>query len=664
MEPMIHPVSGVLGWLFLSSLQAGVLVALIITVQLLFGRALSPQWRAALWLLLLARLILPWGPESRASVFNMVPSFVEQSQPVPGPPVNGEPRALTDLPPAKPADIPARELRNAAPSVSAGEVAVGVWSLGFGMVLFSVFWADLQLMRRLRRVRPVTDERVTALLECCKEEMGVHAPLSVVVTDQVGMPSLLGFVHPRILLPKGLLDALGPEQLRFILLHELAHVQRLDIVVGWVAVVLQALHWFNPLVWFAFHRMRADRELACDAAVLSCVGKECAVAYGRTIIALLERASARPRLLPLAGMAETRPQLKRRIAMIAKFKKNRPFLSAVATLILLLLAAVTLTNAVQSPVEAQATAPATPRPGLPDYVPATSTLDSNGRIVDKIDWPFVDDPAVLGAWKSVDFVQEPDQFKPNQMQWRGDLYLKGLTFLPNGRTQQVLRWTKGLLLHDGDRTASVYTIKEFNGEPYMFLEWKTGDYVIRKSKPAYYVLKKDTSVPVPKAEGTAAMSDEQFRAYKKAMVEELVMNVNNINRDTIVAALGEPFQYIWGQSVFTKDTLPDCYIMQYPDRVDFWIRGGQVMEVRFYKPGYLFANGIQVGSTVEEMVKAVGQPNETVTMQKNAFKDGVLYKDIDGQKGHCYYHRSDWGARCFFTDYKVNALYITRSDFK
>jgi len=478
----------------------------------------------------------------------------------------------------------------------------------------------------------------------------------------------LGFVRPRILLPEGLLDSLRPDQLRFILLHELAHIKRLDIVVGWVATALQALHWFNPLVWYAFHRMRADRELACDAAVLSYTGKECSAEYGQTIIALLERSSVLPRLLPVAGLVETKAQLKRRITMIAQFKKNTPWLSAVATLILVGLAAVTLTNAVQSPAQAQeripaAQPPAAPRPDLPDYIPATSTVGIDGGILDKMDWPFVDDPAVIGAWKSVDFVKEQGQFKPNQMQWKGDLFLKGVTFLPNGRTQQVWRWTKGLLLHDGDRTASVYAIKEFNGEPYMFLEWKSGDYSVRKMKPQYYVLKKDSAAPLPKPEGMVAMSDEAFRAAKKTAVEQLVRNVDNANRESIVAALGEPFQYVWGESTFNKDALPDCYIMQYPDRVDFWIRNGRVVEVRFYKPGYVFANGIQVGSTLDEVVKAVGQPQETVLAQKNAFNDGVLYKDIDGRKGHCYYQRNDKDVRCFFTDYKVNALYVTRSDY-
>ena len=127
-------------------------------------------------------------------------------------------------------------------------------------------------------------------------------------------------------------------------------------------------------------------------------------------------------------------------------------------------------------------------------IPSTSTINKDGRIVDKIDYPFVNDPQVIGTWKSVDFVGEIDQFKPGEKQWKGrggDLYLKELIFLPDGKTfKPWWTWTKGLVFHSGDKTASKYIIKNIDGSTYMFFEWKSGDYVFRHRKPSYYVLKK------------------------------------------------------------------------------------------------------------------------------------------------------------------------------
>ena len=119
-------------------------------------------------------------------------------------------------------------------------------------------------------------------------------------------------------------------------------------------------------------------------------------------------------------------------------------------------------------------------------------VDARGHIVDKLDYPFVDDQAVVGMWKSVDFITEIKDFKPQTKLFKGELYLKELVFSAGGKTTKPWwSWTKGLLLHTGgDHSASKYMIKRINGSSYMFLQWKSGDYIIRHRKPAYYVLKK------------------------------------------------------------------------------------------------------------------------------------------------------------------------------
>ncbi len=109
---------------------------------------------------------------------------------------------------------------------------------------------------------------------------------------------------------------------------------------------------------------------------------------------------------------------------------------------------------------------------------------------DNIDLPFVNDPQVIGEWESVDFVPDISSFNPAERSWQGNLFLKGLTFLENGKTPQSWwTWTKGVLIHHGDKTASRYEIRVINGLPYLFLEWKSGDVTIAGMKPHYYVLK-------------------------------------------------------------------------------------------------------------------------------------------------------------------------------
>ncbi len=132
-----------------------------------------------------------------------------------------------------------------------------------------------------------------------------------------------------------------------------------------------------------------------------------------------------------------------------------------------------------------------PMYGKKAEIPSTSTINEDGRIVDKIDYPFVNDPEALGTWKSIDFVENIEDFNPNEKDWKDDLYLKEIVCLENGKTKGPWSWTKGLILHPGDKTASKYLIKDINGSKYMFFEWKSGDYTIRHIKPSYYILKKD-----------------------------------------------------------------------------------------------------------------------------------------------------------------------------
>ncbi len=128
--------------------------------------------------------------------------------------------------------------------------------------------------------------------------------------------------------------------------------------------------------------------------------------------------------------------------------------------------------------------------GQAGAVEIKSLVNAQGRTEDDINLPFVNDPAVLGSWKAVAFVDAPEAFVPGAA--AGDLYLKELVFLPDGKTPNGwLTWTKGAVMHHGDKTASRYELKKINDTEYLFFEWKSGDYTIRHQAPRYYVLKKE-----------------------------------------------------------------------------------------------------------------------------------------------------------------------------
>lgn len=100
-------------------------------------------------------------------------------------------------------------------------------------------------------------------------------------------------------------------------------------------------------------------------------------------------------------------------------------------------------------------------------------------------------PNLIGRWISIDFVETPDQFDPKTIAWGGDLFLKELTLLPDGKTDRPFwTWTNEYLIHSENYSVSKLLIKTISGEDYLFLEWISGDVTLRGQPPKYYVLKK------------------------------------------------------------------------------------------------------------------------------------------------------------------------------
>ncbi|HEY1130960.1 MAG TPA: M56 family metallopeptidase [Roseateles sp.] len=127
-------------------------------------------------------------------------------------------------------------------------------------------------------------------------------------------PALVGLLRPRLALPLDFEARFDAAERELVIAHELVHRQRLDNLWNLVACAITALHWWNPLAWWAARRMHADQELACDAAVLA--GRPGAAAtYARALLAAhgLDTLGA-----PLASRWGSNHPLIERIAMLKR----------------------------------------------------------------------------------------------------------------------------------------------------------------------------------------------------------------------------------------------------------------------------------------------------------------------------------------------------------
>jgi beta-lactamase regulating signal transducer with metallopeptidase domain len=226
-------------------------------------------------------------------------------------------------------------------------VVFWIWLIGAVGYAGSLLLVSSWLGWHLRRRKPLEDPDLNRLLEACRQNLGLRRQLEVIETPRVKSPAVFGLLRPRLLLPPGLLNTFSATELRHVLLHELAHLRRGDLALNWFMGGVQAVHWFNPLVWMLFRRIRSDRELACAALALEHASESDRAAYGRTILKLLEDWAMPSRLAGAVGILEERRALERRVRAIACFRPRQPAYFLVATL-WISLAAVNLTDGRES----------------------------------------------------------------------------------------------------------------------------------------------------------------------------------------------------------------------------------------------------------------------------------------------------------------------------
>jgi beta-lactamase regulating signal transducer with metallopeptidase domain/outer membrane lipoprotein-sorting protein len=371
MSHLTHFGEGVFRWVLQTTWQAAVLAGLILLAQLLLRNRLSPAWRHGLWFLLLARLLMPIAPSSAVSVFNLAkwprpraaavsPAVVRATPPVPVAsaqpevpqlqPAGAPPQTHAVFRPSLAAPAATVTAIDAAPAPRAAKqtdwmaLAASAWLAGALVLTLRFVWSNHRFGRRLAGYKPVSDDAVMGLVGECAAAMGVKGRLMIIGTDEVGGPAVYGFWRKRLLLPDGLVEQLSREELRHVLHHELAHVRRRDLELNWLLAVLQILHWFNPVLWFAFARLRADRELATDELALANTRQADRASYGETILKVLEQLTQRPVLPGLVGIGESKAQMKERIRAIMRGGVGRRW-RWVACAVAVVIASVALTSA-------------------------------------------------------------------------------------------------------------------------------------------------------------------------------------------------------------------------------------------------------------------------------------------------------------------------------
>lgn len=276
------------GWLFDALIAAALLMAGVLLIRVPVRRAFGPQVAYWLWALPLLRLVTPslttgWWRAATSPITRV-----------------GETITVFVVDPT---------IRGVIAPVAfpLGRIAALVWATG---VVVFLGWHLVQHARFRRRI--LAGAALLDQIEGIQIVVSAHAP----------GPIAFGLRHRYVAVPPDFATRYDAEERGLALAHELEHHRRRDLHANWAALIVLALHWFDPLAWYAFRAFRADQELANDARVLAGRSPAARHAYGRALVKATSPA------FPGSGMApachlHTITNLKGRLRMLTTTTTSR-----------------------------------------------------------------------------------------------------------------------------------------------------------------------------------------------------------------------------------------------------------------------------------------------------------------------------------------------------
>jgi beta-lactamase regulating signal transducer with metallopeptidase domain len=332
---------GLLDALWRAGWQGGLAVLAALAVTRLLRKQMSPAVAAAVWWLACAKLTLglalaavgpvelPILPPAAEQTLTPLTAVIQTgslggrkpSRPAAAPALGrkGGTSSSPPAPPSSPAPNSAAAAGAApsAPPPAAAPAASRVRETPTPAVLLVVFWAagvlchaglalrQFRLARGLvARAHALTGEDGETARGLLRETAGLAGRLGLaqaprlMTSDEIAGPLLVGVGRgasgSAVLLPSAMVSgpaALTTAELRLVLAHELAHVRRLDPLLGLVPALTMALFFFHPLARLACREWDVAREAACDAAALEATGDR-ADRYGSLLVKLGALAAA------------------------------------------------------------------------------------------------------------------------------------------------------------------------------------------------------------------------------------------------------------------------------------------------------------------------------------------------------------------------------------
>ncbi len=332
--------------IFLSmSFSGGLLILALLLAKRFLKDNISRQWQYYIWLVVVLRLVLPFGPEVSllGKAYQAAGQAIAQTAPLP-PQQPSRATPITGIEADNEnEDLPTEDLTTAFPFQDMkASLANHIWLVwlvaAFGLLIrkITIYQGFIRYIKA--GLTAVSDIELLDRLSIVAGQSGIKKPIELCVNPLVSSPLLIGFFHPCIVLPS---TDIPEKNLQYIFLHELTHYKRRDMFYKWLVQLTACLHWFNPLVHLMNREITKACEFSCDEAVLAKMGSGNAQDYGKTLLDAMAAVGRYKEKLETVSLSGNKKLLKERIRAIMNFKKKSTaahFLTGVLTLCVIFIA--------------------------------------------------------------------------------------------------------------------------------------------------------------------------------------------------------------------------------------------------------------------------------------------------------------------------------------
>ncbi len=319
--------------LFLSmSFSGSLLILALLGGKRLLKDRLSRQWQYYIWLVVIVRLLLPFGPETSlmGKTYQTLDRAITQAAP------SSQQQPIPNTPGDRFVPIVGLEQNNENKNdLAEGKTTAHLFQK-VGTLLVAHIWLvwlavalgllirKITLYQGFRRyidagATPVSDIELLDRLSILAQQESIKKPIELCVNPLVSCPLLIGFLHPCVVLP--CVD-ISEKDFSCTVLHELTHYKRRDMLYKWLVQLTVCLHWFNPLVHLMSGEITKACEFSCDEAVLAKMGCDKAQDYGETLLNAMAAVGKYQEHFGAVTLSENKELLKERIGAIMNFKKR------------------------------------------------------------------------------------------------------------------------------------------------------------------------------------------------------------------------------------------------------------------------------------------------------------------------------------------------------